>query len=156
MRRRAALSVAILVLVIGVAWLLITSRGAAPPADVALGPQAIELGAAVYSENCAACHGADLAGEPGLDWRQRKTDGTFPAPPHDETGHTWHHPDGLLIEMIAKGGAQFMGDQGISGMPGFEDVLSASEIASVLAFIKASWPERIQDRQHQATEAARQ
>lgn len=72
MRRRAALSVAILILVLAVAWLLITSRGAAPPSDLSeLGPAAIELGATVYSENCASCHGLDLAGEPGLNWRQR-------------------------------------------------------------------------------------
>ena len=27
----------------------------------------VDHGRAVYDENCAACHGADLKGEPGLD-----------------------------------------------------------------------------------------
>ena len=58
--------------------------------------------------------------------------------------------------MITKGGAQFLGGRGVSAMPGFEDFLSEREIASVLAFIKSAWPERIQDRQRQCTEVARE
>jgi mono/diheme cytochrome c family protein len=154
-RRRAPFVLIVLILALIVVWLLVT-RNAAPPQDLALGPNAVELGATVYAENCADCHGVDLAGEPGFNWRKRKPDGTFPGPPHDETGHTWHHPDGLLIEMITKGGAQFLGGRGVSTMPGFEDVLSEREIASVLAFIKSAWPEHIQDRQRQATEVARE
>ena len=158
MRRRVTLAVAVAAVAIAVAWNLIAARDDAPSdlAALDLGPDAVALGAALYADNCGACHGADLAGEPGFDWRQRKADGTFPGPPHNETGHTWHHPDGLLIEMIAKGGAAFLGGEGVSGMPDFADVLSPREIASVLAFIKASWPQNIQERQRQATEASRQ
>ena len=50
-------------------------------------------GQVLYQENCASCHGANLEGEP--DWRSPKEDGRLPAPPHDETGHTWHHGEGL-------------------------------------------------------------
>ena len=81
------------------------------------------------------------------DWRRRKADGTFPAPPHDETGHTWHHPDGQLVLMIERGGQALLGEDGVSGMPGFGDILSQGDIDSVLAYIKTSWPENIRSRQ---------
>ena len=50
-----------------------------------------KLGKNVYMENCASCHGVALEGQ--ANWRQRDPDGYLPAPPHDETGHTWHHSD---------------------------------------------------------------
>jgi hypothetical protein len=28
---------------------------------------------------------------------QRKPDGKLPAPPHDASGHTWHHADAQLF-----------------------------------------------------------
>ena len=46
-------------------------------------------GTTVYADQGGACHGANLEGQP--NWRQRRADGLLPAPPHDETGHTWHH-----------------------------------------------------------------
>ena len=53
-------------------------------------PAVVALGEQVYAQNCAACHGAKLEGQ--ANWRQRGFNGYMPAPPHDETGHTWHHP----------------------------------------------------------------
>jgi mono/diheme cytochrome c family protein len=105
----------------------------------------VALGRDVYAAHCAACHGAELEGESG--WRTRKPDGTLPAPPHDETGHTWHHGDALLFE-ITKLGGQAMGPPGYaSGMPGFADILTDREIAASLAFIKSRWPDKIRRRQ---------
>src|SRR3712207_630865 len=59
-------------------------RGADPAnaAQVALGRQ-------VYAANCASCHGANLEGQP--NWQQDLPAGGRPAPPHDASGHTWHH-----------------------------------------------------------------
>ena len=51
----------------------------------------VNLGGSVYAKNCASCHGVALVGQ--AKWRQRDADGYLPAPPHDETGHTWHHQD---------------------------------------------------------------
>ena len=51
----------------------------------------ILLGQKVYGEYCASCHGANLEGQP--DWKRRLENGRMPAPPHDESGHTWHHSD---------------------------------------------------------------
>lgn len=108
-------------------------------------PELVVLGRKVYRDYCAACHGTDREGEP--DWKKRKANGTMPAPPHDETGHTWHHPDGMLFTMTKMGG-QVVAPAGYkSGMPGFMDVLSDREIVASLAFIKSYWPAKIRKRQ---------
>src|SRR5947207_15222930 len=60
-------------------------------------------GKAVYTEQCASCHGANLEGEP--NWQKRRPNGRLPAPPHDRTGHTWHHSDRQLFDMVKNGTA---------------------------------------------------
>jgi len=107
----------------------------------------VALGQTVYAAHCADCHGANLEGQP--NWRQRKTDGTLPAPPHDESGHTWHHPDDLLFTITKKGGQHLAPEDFKSGMPGFEELLSDEEIFASLAFIKSRWPAQIRARQAQ-------
>lgn len=107
----------------------------------------VELGRQVYGTQCASCHGATLQGQP--DWRQRLPSGRLPAPPHDETGHTWHHPDPMLFEMT-KYGVQKFGPPGYqSDMAPFEDILSDREMWAALAFIKSTWPPKIRSRQKQ-------
>ena len=101
-------------------------------------PAAVALGADLYSDYCAACHGADLQGEP--DWRSRDADGYLPAPPHDASGHTWHHPDSQLFEITKYGIEAVVGNGYRSRMPGFQDVLSDQDILAILAFIKSTWP----------------
>lgn len=121
------------------------SRQAAFPGADADDPQLVARGEAVYAGHCAACHGKRLEGEP--DWRSRKPDGTLPAPPHDETGHTWHHPDEMLFEYTKRGG-QAMAPPGFrSAMPPFGGILSDAEIWAVLAYIKSQWPDDIRERQ---------
>jgi len=106
---------------------------------------AVALGERVYAENCASCHGANLEGQP--NWQQRLPDGTMPAPPHDETGHTWHHPDRMLFEYTKFGGAAVVPEGFKSAMTGFGETLTDAEIWAVLAFIKAQWPPEIQEVQ---------
>jgi len=105
----------------------------------------VARGAAVYTEACASCHGADFEGQP--DWRTRGSDGKLPAPPHDETGHTWHHPDAVLFEMTKFGPQQFAGAGYATDMPGFADDLPDADIWAVIAYIKSRWPAKIADRQ---------
>jgi len=116
-------------------------------------PATVARGAALYAANCAACHGAALEGQP--DWQTQKADGSYPAPPHDASGHTWHHGDRLLRDYIRRGGAAALGEiKGFtSGMPGFGETLSEAEIDDVLAFIRSHWPARERAYQRQATEA---
>ena len=113
-----------------------------------------KAGAALYAENCASCHGVQLEGE--LNWRSQKDDGTLPAPPHDETGHTWHHGDALLFNYTKLGGRLALEASGVedfaSGMPGFGDQVSDQEIWDILAFIKSTWPDRMRETQAVRTE----
>lgn len=105
------------------------------------GAQTLERGAALYAEHCAACHGARLEGQP--DWRARRPDGRLPAPPHDESGHTWHHPDAVLFAITKHGMMPPHAPPGYqSDMPGFGDKLSDAEIRAVLAFIASHWQSR--------------
>jgi mono/diheme cytochrome c family protein len=101
----------------------------------------VAQGQAIYVDHCAACHGANLQGEP--DWRRRDADGYLPAPPHDETGHTWHHPDAQLFALTKYGVAAVVGQGYRSRMPGYGGVLSDDEILAVLAYIKSTWPDRV-------------
>jgi len=111
------------------------------PGDAAL----VALGRDVYAAHCASCHGAALEGQP--NWRERKPDGMLPAPPHDPSGHTWHHADAQLLAMVRDGLAPFAPPGYRSEMPAFADVLSAREIAAVVAFIKSTWPADVRERQ---------
>ena len=108
-------------------------------------PQLVATGEDVYNTYCAACHGFDLEGE--ANWQQPNADGSFRAPPHDETGHTWHHNDSYLIESIRLGGVRLEPNIGVSAMPAYEGVLSDAQIAAVLAYIKSSWPSEILEAQ---------
>ncbi len=108
-------------------------------------PSMVALGQSVYKDQCSECHGINLEGKP--NWRVRNADGILPAPPHDETGHTWHHGDELLFNYTKGGGQKIAGPGFTSGMPPFEDVLSDKEIWAALAFIKSHWPEQILNRQ---------
>jgi len=109
----------------------------------------IEAGQALYAENCASCHGAELEGQP--DWRRRLDTGRMPAPPHDETGHTWHHSDRNLF-IVTKGGVGAVVPGYESDMPAFEEVLTDDEIADTLSYIKSTWPDR--QREFQAEVSA--
>lgn len=120
----------------------------------AAGPEMLALGEQIYAGNCASCHGAELQGQP--NWKRRLESGRMPAPPHDETGHTWHHSDPDLFRLTKEGVAAVVGGNYESDMPGFGGVLSDEEILAVLAFIKSTWPERQRGYQAQITKQAAQ
>lgn len=118
-------------------------------ADHELDNRDLANGQALYAEQCAACHGANLEGQP--EWRTPDEKGVLPAPPHDQTGHTWHHDNQLLFEYSKLGGAAALEARGVtgfaSGMPGFGETLTDEEIWDILAYIRSTWPERVQDVQ---------
>ena len=105
------------------------------------------LGVSVYGDNCASCHGVALEGE--ANWRQRDADGYMPAPPHDVTGHTWHHSDSYLFLMTKYGIEKMIGKKYPNNMPAFEDKLTDEEIIAALSYIKSTWPSRIKRRHDQ-------
>ena len=100
-----------------------------PTLDAAL----VEDGKILYDAYCADCHREALDGQP--DWKIRKEDGSFPAPPHDSSGHTWHHPDEVILAITAQGGDQSLG----SKMPAFGNTLSEDQMVAVLTYIKSYW-----------------
>lgn len=94
-------------------------------------------GAELYATHCASCHGA--SGEGQANWRTQNADGSYPAPPHDRTGHTWHHSDALLLELIRDGGGRYESATFKSRMPAFGDRLDEADRLAVLAFLKTLW-----------------
>jgi len=110
------------------------------PDDVAF----VAMGQDIYSEYCASCHGSNLEGQ--ANWRQRNPNGRLPAPPHNETGHTWHHPDSTLFQLTKFGPEALVGGGYASDMPGYDGVLTDEEILAALSFIKSRWPDEIQVR----------
>lgn len=123
--------------------------GQADPSD---GSQ-VALGERVYREHCAACHGVDLEGQP--DWQGRRPDGRLPAPPHDESGHTWHHADEVLFR-ITRDGVSAIVPGYESDMPAYAGTLTDEEIWAILAFIKSRWPPHIQAIQDDIDRRSRQ
>jgi mono/diheme cytochrome c family protein len=136
-----------------VAFVLLSQRTA--PAN-RLDPgdrQLVQRGAEVYVAQCASCHGAELEGQ--ANWRQRQANGRLPAPPHDESGHTHHHHDELLMKLTKHGPAALAGNSYESDMPAYAGVLSDADIRAVLSYIKSTWPPEVQRRHDALNEQAR-
>ena len=113
-------------------------------ADISLKPDdqdLVDVGKLVYENNCASCHGVNLEGQER--WREPDADGYMPAPPHDETGHTWHHPDEYLFLMTKYGLEEIIGQEYPNNMPAYKDILSDEEILASLSFIKSTWSREI-------------
>jgi mono/diheme cytochrome c family protein len=106
----------------------------------------IAEGQALYETYCASCHGVEGEGQP--NWKTPNQQGVLPAPPHDNSGHTWHHADEQLLELIA-GGSGLAN----SGMPAFGDSLNRSQIEAILAYIKTFWGKRERAYQAEVTQA---
>jgi S-disulfanyl-L-cysteine oxidoreductase SoxD len=133
------------------AWL---GRPAAPVIPKFISPSnaaVVARGKGIYEQNCASCHGANLAGQP--DWRQRLPNGRLPAPPHDVTGHTWHHPDPVLIDIVKHGlvPGKTAPEGYESDMPAYGGSLKDEDIVAVLAYIKSSWPAEALEAQRNIT-----
>jgi mono/diheme cytochrome c family protein len=103
---------------------------------------ALREGEAIYQAHCAACHGAKLEGQ--ADWRIRRPDGKLPAPPHDASGHTWHHPRPQLFAITKFGLLPPNAPPGYpTDMPAFAGRLSDAQIHRVLDYIESQWPKEI-------------
>jgi mono/diheme cytochrome c family protein len=132
------------------AWLSFSKEkiGVSDPADA----RQVAMGQPVYANHCASCHGDKLQGEP--NWSQRKPNGHLPAPPHDATGHTWHHTDRELFQVVKNGVTPCAPAGYQSDMPAFRKTLTDEQILAALAYIKSFWPEDIRERQTHLTEHA--
>ena len=126
-------------------WIGLVDHGRGEPAkpDSTSGTL-VARGKAVYAQQCASCHGANLEGQ--SNWRERLPSGRLPAPPHDASGHTWHHPDRELFAMVKNGIPEIVPAYE-TDMPKYGGVLSDSDIWAVLSFIESTWPSDIRARQ---------
>jgi len=109
----------------------------------------VSRGREVFVQHCASCHGSDAQGAP--DWQQPDARGDLPAPPHDDTGHTWRHSDAQLSEII-RGGLrdQFNKTPELTMPPFPTDQLSDQQIGDVIAYFKSLWsPEHRQFQEEQ-------
>lgn len=104
-------------------------------------------GAKLYGEYCASCHGTQLEGE--ANWRERDADGYLPAPPHDASGHTWHHDDATLLRIVTIGTEAIVGNGYTSKMTGFGDTLSQNDLLDIMGYIKSTWPKDVIDQHNQ-------
>ncbi len=87
------------------------------------------LGARVYAENCAVCHGQNGEGHAEV----------AAAPALDASEHAWHHPDEQLQQQILEGGQV---------MPSFRDQLTNEEIVAVIRYFQTWWaPGQLQSQQ---------
>jgi mono/diheme cytochrome c family protein len=116
-------------------------------------PTLVARGQIVYAEQCASCHGARLVGQP--NWRERKPDGKLPAPPHDDGGHSWHHPDAQLFGITKLGLEPYAPKGYASDMPAYKGVLPDADIWAVLAYIKSRWSAENRARQASIDRRAR-
>ena len=151
MIQRRILWLAILVILLGAASLsyrlttsanrpVVINQTAVPPLP-AMNPDTVARGEILYAQYCAKCHGASLEG--AVDWKKSLPDGSLPPPPHDGSGHTWHHTDELLISITQNGGDPSYN----SKMPAFKDKLTQDESIAILDFIKSKW--YIEEREYQ-------
>jgi mono/diheme cytochrome c family protein len=89
-------------------------------------PSAVQRGAESYTASCQSCHGDAATGAGRI----------LTAPSHGPDGHTWHHADGLLTDIVL-GAFQYPG----RAMPSFEGQLSRDEVNDILSFFKTNWTE---------------
>ena len=104
----------------------------------------IARGKIIYQNNCISCHQVNLVGVE--NWKDLDEDGHRKSPPLNGTGHTWHHDDATLHNIIKYGLVKLVKNyQG--KMLGFEDKLKDKDIDSVLAYIKSFWSDDMYQHQ---------
>lgn len=128
---------------LALAWVAVIAIGNSGCSErSAQDPYALMEGQGIYRAECAACHGTRLEGQ--ANWRTRRPDGRLPAPPHDKTGHTWHHPREQLAAIVKFGMVPPNAPAGyVSDMPAFDGKLTDAQIDNVLAWIESQWPQEI-------------
>jgi len=110
---------------------------------VAGNPAAIQKGRVLYAESCAACHGDEAEGTPGV--APSLVDDVFLEVKGDL-------PDAAYLTLV-KGGSeakQALGRPGLQGggMPGFAGQLSDEDIWSVIAFLRGRKAHEAKEGEH--------
>lgn len=115
----------------------------------------LQQGERIYQRYCAHCHGYEGEGQIVDSVEHTLALGYHLVPPHDATGHTWQHPDALLVRVIREGVENPLH---LYPMVGYEGRLTDEEIASIVAYMKLWWTDEQRAYQEQLNanwEAAR-
>lgn len=97
------------------------------------GPVQVAQGRSLYIQACQECHGDAATGDGAVT-------GT---PVHSVAGHTWHHADGQLADIIL--GRLVYPER---KMPSYARQLSEKDVQAILAYLKSNWP--LEQRAYQA------
>lgn len=100
-------------------------------------PDLVAQGREIYLRACAECHG-----ERGQGYVDHPS-----APPLDDSGHAWHHPDQQIYGWIVDGKLGVAG----GGMPALGDRLSDEEVEAVIAYLHTLWTEEQLETQQDVT-----
>lgn len=96
-------------------------------------------GEVLYDRHCVECHGGASGGS------------ISDIPPrHNAQGHTWHHADCDLIDIVRDG---LPPREGYPVMPPFADELSVEEVEAILAYTKTWWEPAQREAQAEVTES---
>ena len=104
----------------------------------------VARGKIIYENNCVSCHQVNLIG--AENWKGLDEDGHRKAPPLNGTGHTWHHDDATLHNIIKYGLAKIVKNYD-GKMIGFGHKINNKQVDSVLSYIKSHWEDKIYERQ---------
>ena len=89
-----------------------------------------------YNKWCAHCHGWAGDGQPQITIENAEERGYHTVPRHDSQGHTWHHPDQILFEVIKYG---VQAPTNLYPMSSFDEQLTDDEIFGIIDYIKRWW-----------------
>lgn len=116
-----------------------TSQSEITMRNTVISREQIAQGQEIYAQYCASCHGINAEGQFPNVPDQRDATGRLGAPPHDGSGHTWHHGDELLIGYVLNGGLGLSNPEQFYPMPPFNGILTEQQAINVLAYIKTLW-----------------
>lgn len=118
---------------------------------VALTDEDLIQGHILYTAWCAGCHGDKGEGQfPGAPLEPSPVTNLIGAPPHDTTGHSWHHSDDLLVRYVLEGG--FTDPTVFYPMPGFGWRLSEQDARRIVGYIKTLWTDEQRMMQARTTQ----
>jgi mono/diheme cytochrome c family protein len=128
---------------------LVNQYGTPVPAVPTLDASQVARGKEIYQANCERCHGVNGVG--AANWKVPDENLNFPPPPHNDEGHTWHHADRVLYQIIRDGIDKSVSPDSERQMPAYGDSLSDAGIFALIAYFKSLWTQEHREFQYLRT-----